>query len=86
MGVHYVNDVLIENNYLKMDRDDIHFGFDKARRIFNKYVWPYLGSPDSEKEICRSKAMHVINDFIIEHQDDPCRHLGFALKNMIDGA
>ena len=88
MGVHYANNVQIVNRYQKMDRDDMQFGFDKARRIFNKYVWPYLATPDSDKELKemrRFHAMATIDNFIIDHQDDPCKYLGFALKNMIEG-
>ena len=87
--VHYADDVEIVNRYPKMDRDEIKCGFDKARRIFNKYVWWYLITPDSDKglqDIRRVTAQEVINRYILDHQDDPCRYLGFALKNMIEGA
>lgn len=84
MGVYYAN----AGQKPKVDRDEMYFCFDKCRRIFNRFVWPYLTTPSSDtevKEIRRYHAMHAINDFIIEHQDGPGRCLGFALKNMMEG-
>ena len=65
--VHYADDVRIENRYPHMDRDEIKCGFDKARRIFNKYVWWYLITPDSDKglqDIRRVSAQEVNLDMI----------------------